>query len=74
MNAKQLKKLILSLTQDIEFEYNGKHGCICPFRKDNISMVYDDTSKDYTDVEYVMTDRVFNGLSLNDICENIEIW
>lgn len=73
MNAEKLKKLILSLTQDIEFEYLGVQGCICPFQRDNISVAYGDMTKDYTDVDEMMNDPIFSGKSLTEVCGQIEL-
>lgn len=72
MKAKKLKDWILSLTDDIEFEYSGISGSICPFSLDNISVTYAGKTKDYDNIDDVMSDNFFNGKSLNEISEQIE--
>ena len=67
MKAEDLKKWILSLEQDIEFEYNGVDGSICPFSENDISLTFLDISKDYESIEALMSDKVINGKSLNEI-------
>ncbi len=73
MNAKSIKNLILSLTQDIEFSYNNVDGSIIPLSRDNISMSYGDANKNYKDVDTLLNDPFFNGKSLSDIVSDIEI-
>jgi len=73
MNAQSIKDLILSLTQDIEFNYNNVNGSIIPLSHDDISMSYGDTNKSYNDVDILLKDPFFNGKSLNEIAREIEI-
>lgn len=68
-----MKNLILSLTQDIEFIYNDVNGSIIPLSHDDISMSYGDKNKNYKSVDSLLSDPFFNGKSLNDIVEKIEI-
>ncbi len=70
MTAKELKEHILSLVQDIEFEYNGKHGAICPFDAHNICIGFDGDEIDCHNIDEVMTSKVFDGQSLSEICEH----
>ncbi len=74
MNSLELKKWIDSLLQDIEFSYLGKDGAICPFSRDNISVIYDGVNKDYTSIDDVMSDPFYNGNCLNDISEDLIIY
>ena len=41
MKANEIRDWIDSLTQDIDFEYQGRQGCICPFDRNDISLVFD---------------------------------
>ncbi len=72
MNVDKLRDWILSLAQDIEFDYKGKHGVICPWNVHSFTMAYAGEDKDYTDIEDLMMDKVFNGMSLNQIAEKLE--
>ncbi len=72
MKAQELRGWILSLAQDIEFEYKGYHGVICPWNAHSFTMAYAGKDKDYTDIEDLMSDKVFNGMSLNQIAEKLE--
>ncbi len=71
MKAKELYNIIDSLTSDIDFEYAGKHGAICPFSRTDISLSYGDDMHDHTSVAGVMNDKMFNGKCLNEISEQI---
>lgn len=73
MNGDKLKKLILSLTQDIEFIYNGVHGAICPFNHNKISVAFGDVEVEYDNINDVMNSTVFEGKSLRDIATELEI-
>lgn len=72
MKAEDLKKWILSLEQDIQFEYNGVDGSICPFSKNDISLTFLDISKDYGSIEELMNDKVISGKSLNQISQELK--
>lgn len=67
MNVQDLKDWILSLAQDIEFEYAGHHGVVSPWNKHSFTLCYNGASKDYNDIDKLMSDATFNGLSLNQI-------
>ena len=73
MNASELKSWIDSLAQDIDFEYRGKLGSICPFNRNNISLCYNDHEITVTSVDEVMTEAFIDGKSLEDVCEELEI-
>ena len=40
MKPDKLFELIDSLAGDIDFEYNGKHGAVCPFSRNDITVSY----------------------------------
>lgn len=69
MKQDKLKNKILSLTQDIEFEYNGKHGAICPFNEHNIHIGFDGDDVECKSIDEAMSSKVFDGKSLSEICE-----
>ncbi|QHQ61383.1 hypothetical protein Ana3638_11870 [Anaerocolumna sedimenticola] len=69
MKPDNLREWIVSLTDDIEFEYLDIFGSICPFSKNNISVTYNGITKDYDNIDEVMTDKFFNGKSLIEISE-----
>ncbi|HAP14781.1 MAG TPA: hypothetical protein DCZ00_06875 [Lactococcus sp.] len=72
MNANRLKIWIDSLTDDIEFSFNGKHGAIMPFNRSNISLGYDGEVTDVTSVEAAMSTPFIEGKNLNEIAEQLE--
>lgn len=74
MKSSELKKWILSLEQDIEFDYKNNHCSVCPFAKDNISICYLGVNKDYTDIDIAMNDKIFDGKCLNEIVEELEFY
>ncbi len=71
MKANELYDIIDSLASDIDFEYDGKHGAICPFSRTDISLSYGDEAHDHTSIADVMDDKIFNGKCLNEISEQI---
>ena len=73
MSAKELCDWIDSLTQDIDFEYRGKFGSICPFSRSNISLCYDGNEVTVHSVEEAMTVPFVDGRSLSVISEELNI-
>ena len=73
MKPNALRELILSLTQDIVFQYNGTYACINPWNPNKIEVGYGEKVKMYKDIEDVMTDKFYDGKSLNEIAEQLEI-
>lgn len=69
MTKQQLYDYIDNLTGDYEFEYEGKHGVICPFARDNIAMYYDGNSAECKSVQESMSVKIFNGHSANEVCD-----
>lgn len=73
MKASDLRKWIDSLTQDIDFSYNGKNGSICPISRTNISLCYNGDTVDVQSVEAAMSTPFIDGKSLNDLCDKLDI-
>lgn len=73
MKPKNLKELILSLTQDIVFEYDGAVACINPWNETKIEVGYDDKMKTYDNIDDVMNDPIYHGKSLHEISEQLSI-
>ena len=73
MKASDLRDWIDSLTQDIDFSYNGKSGSICPISRTDISLCYDGYAVDVQSVDAAMDVPVINGRSLHDLCEQLEL-
>ena len=71
MNAIDMKKLIDSLSQDIDFEYRGIQGTICPFSRNDISLCYSEEEITVDSVEAAMTTPFVDGKSLAEICDEI---
>lgn len=74
MNKQALRQMIDSLLSDIEFDYNGVHGAICPFSRTDIVVGFGDTEVRYSSVDEVMESDIFNGNRLEDICEKLSIY
>lgn len=72
MKPEQLRDLIKSLAYDIEFCYNGMGGAICPINAKCIEIGYGDFFETYTDIDAAMTAKIFNGKSLEQVCEKME--
>ena len=73
MKAQDLRDWIDSLTQDIEFEYCGKPGSICPFSHQNISLCYDGEEVTVSSIDAAMNEPFIQGKSLADVCEELDI-
>ena len=73
MKASDLRDWIDSLTQDIDFSYDGKNGSICPISRTNISLCYDGNAVDVQSVDAAMSVPFINGRSLHDLCERLEL-
>lgn len=71
MNAADLRALIDSLAQDIDFEYHGISGSICPFSRTDISLTYDGREVTVDSVDAAMEEPFIAGHSLAEICEEL---
>ncbi len=73
MKPDKLAEMINSLAGDIDFEYNGKHGAVCPFSRTDIALSYGKEAHSHTSVDDVMNDKMFDGKCLREISEQIEM-
>ena len=73
MNAQDMRSLIDGLTQDIDFEYRGKHGVICPFSRADISLCYDGMEISADSVDKAMNTPFVLDQTLADMCTELEI-
>lgn len=71
MKAIELKAVIASLAQDIDFEYRGKRGSICPFSHSDISLSYDGKEITIESVDAAMSVPFVDGKSLTEVCEEL---
>ena len=71
MNAADLRALIDSLSQDIDFKYRGTSGSICPFSRTDISLTYDGREVTADSVDAAMEEPFIAGNSLAEICEEL---
>ena len=72
MNKYELRDWIDSLTQDIDFEYHGVLGSICPFSHSDISLCHGDKEQTFDSVDAVMNTPFFDGKSLAEVCYKIK--
>ena len=70
MNAKELYNWIDSCLQDIDFEYKGKLGSICPFNRADIALCYDGYAVDAHSVDEAMRLPFIEGKSLAQLCDD----
>jgi hypothetical protein len=73
MNATELRDWIDSLTDDIEFQYNGVWGGILPTSRENIILFYKDEDITVHSVEEAMNTPFIEGHTLIEICEKIVV-
>lgn len=74
MNKKELRQMIDSLTDDIEFDYDGEHGSICPFSRSDIVVGYGEREVRCSNIDEVMKLEIFNGKCIEDICDELFIY
>lgn len=73
MKADDLKSWIASMTQDIDFYYNGVGGSICPFAADDIALAYGGYTYDAKSIDDAMTAPLIDGKSLAKMAEYLEL-
>jgi hypothetical protein len=73
MTAEKLKKWILEFISDIDFEYKGVHGVICPFNEHSFCAGLDGVDKNYDNIDDLMNDKIYFGKSLNEIAGELDI-
>lgn len=60
-----------SLTDDIEFQYKGLWGAICPFTRTEISLCYNGFETTVDSIDKAMSTPFIDGKSLNEISTEI---
>lgn len=73
MTAIDIKTRIASLTDDIQFCYNGNSCFINPYNKYRFELSYVDIDRVYTDIDDLMSDPIFDGKPLDEIAGEIEL-
>lgn len=78
MTAEKIRQMILSITQDVIFMYQGKDYCINPHSKNYFTLGYDndkgaDDVKTYTNIKDLMTDPIYDGKCLQDIAAEVKL-
>lgn len=74
MNKADLYNEIDSLASDIEFDYKGIHGSVCPFNRSDVVISYGDTERRHTSIDNAMNDKIYDGKCLNEIANELEIY
>jgi len=74
LSKSKLKSMIVSNIQDIEFTYKGTHGAICPFSEDFISIGFGDIEVDCKSIDEVMASTIFDGKTLEQICDEADFF
>ena len=76
MNNTQLNSVLADCCNDITFSFNGKPCGVFPVvenSKPTYSLCYGDKDKDFTDLNTMMKDPFFDGMSLEEIVDKVEI-
>lgn len=72
--ASMIQECLEEMTSHILFDYNGKHCGVDPIRRERqYDMWYGEEVFSATSVDEVMSVKFFDGKSLNDISDEIEI-
>ena len=74
MNANELKEFIASGSTTVVFMYNGKHACIdMNGTVNDFDAGFGDEVRRYHSIDDVMNDKLYDGKSLNEIAEEIDV-
>lgn len=77
MSANELKKIISDCCNDVTFSYNGMDSGVTSEMKDYIptfQVWHGESTKEYNDVEKVMSDKFYSGKSLNELADVVKFW
>lgn len=75
LNRNELKEIISTCLNDVLFIYNGKMSGITSEVHDYIPIYqvwHGDETKEYSDIELLMTDRFYSGNAIEDLIEKVE--
>lgn len=75
MTKAELKQIILGCLDDVLFTYNKKSSGITSDVKDYVPTFHvwhGSATKDYTNVDDLMSDPFFSGKSINDLIDEVE--
>ncbi|WKY43937.1 hypothetical protein Q5O14_15085 [Eubacteriaceae bacterium ES2] len=67
MNGQELKAVILDSFSDIELKAGNHQVLISPWDMHSFDLSFDDFEKNYSDIDDLLSDKVIDGKSLNEI-------
>lgn len=73
MMANEIKQRINEICSHFTFDYNGKSCGVDPFSHSEFDMWCGDDNKTVNSIEEVMTVPLFDGKSLSEIADEIQI-
>ncbi len=73
MNAKKIKDMIMSFTDDIILYYGDEIIFINPCSDKEFIFSYKDIDKTYSSIESLMSDRIYDGKSLTEIAPELSL-
>lgn len=73
MKAEKIKNRISEICSHFTFIYQGKDCGVDPFSHNHFDMWFGDTDKTVNNIDDVMNSPFFDGKSLSEICEDIEV-
>lgn len=73
MKENKLRESIEDMLLDIEFEYNGVSGAICPFSREDIAVRYGDKEQTFESVDALFNEPFFDGKPLKAVCHKFII-
>lgn len=75
MNSNDIKAIITECCNDVIFTFNGKSSGVTSEVKNSIPTFqswHGDKTKEYSNIDYVMSDNFFSGKSLNELIGKID--
>lgn len=73
----ELREYALSLADDIEFTWKGRHGLIIPFSRQKYILSFHDpdgSGTEFSDVDEMLNAPCLDGHSLAEVCGELEFW
>lgn len=73
MMSEKIRDRISEIASHFTFQYKGKNAGIDPFSKHSFDMWFGDNEKRANSIDEVMNDKFFDGKSLAEIADEIDI-
>lgn len=74
MTAKEIREIIMSFTNDVLIDYPDNDTIfINPCSENKFIFSYKDVDKTYTNIDELMSDKIYDGKSLTEIASEVKL-